>query len=154
MHSLSRALHGTGVFARAQRDTLAFAAEFEALEEIAHALPEAVVTEGVQLDLIHEPAAELRGFVAHAGGDHRDGVLLALEIRIQQLDDLNGGRGRRGAAMAIAMQEGDKAASNPARVRQVEGNVEMGSRLHAGNLRRGVVLANPENGAGFESPDF
>ena len=119
------------VLAGPEGDGGAFAAELEALEQVPDRLAEAIMAEGVEFDLGDEPAAELCGLLADAGRHRRRRILLAVEGGVQQLNQLHGGDGGGGFAVAVAMQEGDEAARHPPGVGQVQREVEMRRRLHA-----------------------
>ena len=62
--SSRRALERAWIFSGAKRDVGALAAQFQALEKVAHALAEAVVAEGAALDLVNEPSPEHRRLIS------------------------------------------------------------------------------------------
>jgi hypothetical protein len=127
-------LHGGGVFAGAERNGGALASEGEAFEEIAHGLAEAVMTQGIELDLIHKLTPEGRGLIANRHDPGRRWVLLGLIVRVQQFDEADGGGAGGSARMSFPMQESHEAARNAPGVGQVEGNVEEGRRFHGPKL--------------------
>ena len=96
MSSSFRALKGIRVLAGAQGYLGALAAQFKALEEVAHALAEAVVAEPAALDLVHEPAAERRGIPADLFAEFAGRVLVEVEARVEQPHEFaHGLAGRR-----------------------------------------------------------
>ena len=116
---LAGTLHGIRVFTGAERNRRAFSAEFEAFEEIAYRLAQAVVAQCVELHLIDELPGNLSCFVTHHPGARRRRVFLAFEIGIKQVDELLRRGGRGGAGVTVALQERDQATRHSAGVRQI-----------------------------------
>src|ERR1700690_4604804 len=86
-----RALKRPGVFPRPERNRGALAAEFQALEQVAHALPEPVEAKSAALDLVDELPAEHGRPVANLDPQVAGRVLVELHARREYLQEGGGG---------------------------------------------------------------
>src|ERR1700679_1915494 len=97
-----RALEGRLVLPGAQRDVDSLAPQLKALKQVSHALPQPIMAETSELDLVDQLPAEHRRLVAQPGTHFARWILVLLKAGLQQLKELDRQTARRDDGIARA----------------------------------------------------